>query len=376
VLLRIFIKSVIYGRRRAAVAMMSLIVGAAAASAMLSVYYDAKQKMSRELRAYGANIMLAPLEEDGFIEQSTVERIGARWAADIVGAAPYLYVVATARSGARQAQVVLAGTWFDQVKKTSPWWEVRGRWIESRADNSNCIIGAKVALELGLRQGDAIELSSARSPSSSRTFTVAGIVTTGSFEEDQVFASLGAVGELSGLAGQASAVAVSAVGNVERIEALSNQIGAELGVRARPVRQITESEGSVLKKLRLMMLLLVALILAGASLSVATTLLAATIERRREIGLMKAIGAEEADLLRLFLCELGAMGLAGGMIGYAIGLALAQPIGRNLFGSYVAPRPAAAAAVIAMGLAVALISGLVPIRKIREIEPAAILRGD
>jgi putative ABC transport system permease protein len=366
----------IHGRRRASIAMMSLIIGAAAASTQLSVYYDAREKMSRELRAYGANIMLAPLEEDGFIEQSAVEQIGRRWAAEVLGAAPYLYVVATARSGARQAEVVLVGTWFDQIKKTNPWWEVRGRWIESRADNSNCMIGARVALELGLGEGDKVELSWAAPPSSSRTFFVAGIVTTGSFEEDQIFASLGAVGKLAGLAGRASAVAVSAVGNPERIEALSRQMSAELGVRARPIRQITESEGSVLKKLRLMMLLLVALILAGASLSVATTLVAATIERRREIGLMKALGAEESDLLRLFLSELAAMGLVAGVIGYAMGLALAQPIGRNLFGSYVAPRLAAFAAVITIGLAVALISGLVPIRKIREIEPATILRGD
>lgn len=376
-MLRMIARSYRHGRRRAAIAVMSLVVGAAAASAMLSVYYDAREKMSRELRAYGANLMLAPLQEDGLIDRSALEKIPARrWAADIVGAAPYLYVVATARSGARQARVVLAGTWFDQVKKTSPWWQVRGQWVEGRDDNSNCMIGARVALELGLSQGDQVELISSQMPSRGKTFTVAGIVTTGSSEEDQIFASLDAVGELSGLLGGVSAVAVSAIGDVERIEALSNQMSAELGVRARPLRQITESEGSVLKRLRLMMLLLTALILASAALSVATTLVAATIERGREIGLMKAIGAEESDLLRLFLGELGAMGLAGGIIGYAIGLALAQPIGRSLFNSYVEPRLAAFAAVITITLAVALISGLAPIRRMMQVEPAVILRGD
>ncbi|HLG17061.1 MAG TPA: FtsX-like permease family protein [Blastocatellia bacterium] len=385
---------------RVVVALVALVVGASVAAAMLSVYYDAQQKMSRELRAYGANLMLSPAYSTGFIEQRVLNEIaGGGWPAEITGAEPYLYLVINASPTAGNAgdveaiRAVLAGTWLDQAKKVTPWWEVEGRWIEDRANASDCIVGRRLASQLGVRLGDAITVNFAgaddgetrrrgdtatgRHSDVSQQFTVAGVLTTGSAEEDQIFVSLEAAQRLGGMAGRVSAIGLSVVGGSEVVEALADRIRARFDfIRPSPVRQIAESEGRILGKLRLMMLLVTVLIMAGAAISVATTLTALVIERRREIGTMKAIGAADSQLMRLFLFQLGALGVIGGVAGYGVGLGLAQLISRSLFDSVVTPHAAVFAVVVLLTLTIALLSGVVPIKKIREVEPAVMLRGE
>jgi putative ABC transport system permease protein len=290
---------------------------------------------------------------------------------------------------------VVTGTWVDQARRLSPWWHIRGNWIESRDDDSNCLIGAHLASQLGLDQKDRLEVSYGtpeatetgagtagiktlgQSRSAQRTFTVAGILDTGGPEDDQVVVSLKAAQELAGLPGRVSAVAVSASGGQDRVESLASQINVRLdGARADLVRQIAESEGRVLSRLRLTMLLLALLILTAAALSVGTTLTALVMDRRKEIGTMKAIGAEGSDLLRLFLVELGGIGLGGGIVGYVLGMILAQPIGRSLFRATVTPRLAVFLMILMISIAVALLSAIIPIKRMKEVEPAVILKGD
>ena len=413
--LRIAAKAMTHRRKRLGVAAIALIVGSTVTTAMLSVYYDAGRKMNRELRAYGANIMVSP-SEGASLDENAVERLASRsWPAEIIGTAPFLYIVAQGRQMRRGTTVptsavpgtsfvpelpstqtiVVTGTWVDQARKLSPWWQVRGNWIESRDATRDCLIGGHLASRLGVEQADRLELSygvpqsldtaGAHLTDSSdsglvqrqRTFTVAGILDTGGPEDDQVLVSLKAAQELAGLPGQLSAIAISASGGQDRVEGLASLINLSLaGARADLVRQIAQSEGRVLGRLRLTMLLLALLILTAAALSVGTTLTALVMDRRKEIGTMKAIGAESSDLLRLFLVELAGIGLGGGIVGFILGIVLAQPIGRSLFSAPVSPRLVVFLMILMISLAVALLSAVLPIRRIRDVEPALILKGD
>ncbi|HKV41156.1 MAG TPA: ABC transporter permease [Blastocatellia bacterium] len=426
---RIIAKAIIHRRGRVAVALTALVVGSSVAAAMLSVYYDAGRKMSRELRSYGANVMLAPVGSAKLFDQNIFDRLQrGRWPVEIVGAAPYLYVVADARTGKGDpVSIIASGTIIPDARKISPWWRIDGAWPASGDDVSACLVGTSLAKRMGLVKGsnlvlvygetgsdstqdDAGEVTTRRSdnaPSAADTTegegaatgqkgvsstrpdsaaignpgkeiscTVEGIVTTGGAEDDQVLVSLGRLQQLAGLQGRLSAVAVSAAGTTAAIESLARDVQSGLGVRADVVRQISKSEGLVLGKLRLTMLLVTVLILAAASLSVGTTLTAMIMDRRKEIGTMKAIGAQDERLLRLVLFELGGMGVTGGIAGYAVGLVLAQPIGRALFNSSVTPRALVFGIVLLISITVALVSGIVPVRRIREVQPATILRGD
>jgi putative ABC transport system permease protein len=426
--LRIAAKAMTHRRKRLGVAAIALIVGSTVTTAMLSVYYDAGRKMNRELRAYGANIMVSS-SRGSFLDQNAIDSLAASgWPAEIIGTAPFLYVVAqgrqkpqdttgTSSAAARSSlpessslrTIVVTGTWVDQARKLSPWWHVRGNWIESRDDDGDCLIGTHLANQLGLDQKGRLELSYGAgesipgaagfqpagpvretaaasmtetgkpgpSASAGRAFTVVGILDTGGPEDDQVVVSLKAAQELAALPGQLSAIAISASGGQGPVEALASQINLRLpGARADLVRQIAESEGRVLGRLRLTMLLLSLLILTAAVLSVGTTLTALVMDRRKEIGTMKAIGAEGSDLLRLFMVELMGLGLGGGIVGFALGMVLAQPIGRSLFSAPVTPRFMVFLMILIISLAVALLSAVLPIRRIRDVEPALILKGD
>ena len=442
--LRILTKAMTHRRNRLAVATVALVVGSTVTTAILSVYYDAGRKMSRELRAYGANIMLGP-KDGGLFDQSALDGLtSGGWPAEIVAVAPFLYIVAEASQKGRDTTatapsiaaaqsladdapgagpgqtpraVVVTGTWLDEARKASPWWQVKGAWIPSRDDGTECLVGSHLASQLQLNQNDWIKLSYGyREPSADpaapaapsvaprashvgphmlprgqasgpkgseqvasgpQAFKVAGILDTGGPEDDQIIVSLKAAQRLSRQPDRLSAIAISASGGLERVEKLASSIGSQVpGVRAELVRQIAESEGRILGRLRLTMLLVTVLILTAASLSVGTTLVALVMDRRKEIGTMKAIGAEGSDLMTLFLFELGGLGLAGGLIGYAAGVVLAQPIGRSLFNSPVTPRPAVFGIVLIISFGVAMLSGIIPIKRIKEVEPAIILKGD
>ena len=212
-----------YRRGRAGVALLALLVGAGMAAAMLSVYYDANQKMTRELRAYGANVMAAHKEQGGLIDEAVLAQLRpAQSQAEIVGAAPYLYAVVSAKpfgKNSRAVSLVIAGTKFDEVKKASPWWQVAGDWIDDPIDQSGCLVGANAARELGVLQGQSILVSSdgdgatvpSAAPPKETTFAVRGIVTTGSEEDDQIFAPLAAVQALAAHPGRLTAIAISVV---------------------------------------------------------------------------------------------------------------------------------------------------------------------
>jgi putative ABC transport system permease protein len=367
-------------RGRLAVALLALASGAAVCSALLNLQLDAERKLTREFRALGANVVVSPPRaagaaeaEPALLDQSVMDPVAATRTARVIAAAPYLYIVAAAPAASGEQSVIVAGTWLDEVRRMASWWKVDGQWVETRGDVARCLVGRNAARLLGITAGSRLEL---RSAGRSAALTVAGVATAGDAEDNQVFVNLPVAQHLAGLPGRVGLVQLSVTGSPIEIEAFAGRLAVALpGLEVRPIRQIAEAEGHLLGRIRLLILSTVVLILALTALCVLATMAALAMERRHDVGLMKALGGSMSRIVRLFLAEAGSLGVLGGGIGYAVGVLLSRWIGRSAFGVALSPRVELLPLIVALTVAVAL-AGALPLRLLGRVRPAAILRDE
>jgi putative ABC transport system permease protein len=359
-------------RGRLTVALIALTSGAAICSALLNVNLDAERKLTQEFRTLGANVIVAPPaagSDAGLVDSAVADRIEGLHIAEIAGAAPYLYIAANSGS----QPVILAGTWFDQVATMNSWWKVEGRWVSSRGDHEHCLAGFNAARLLGLAPGSSLQL---RSGDRNLALTVAGIVTTGGAEDNQILTNLDSAQSLAGLAGRVSLIQVSVAGTASEIEGVTRKLAEALpGLDVRPVRQIAAAQGTILERIRGLIFWTVALILVLSMLAVLASMAALAMERRKDVGLMKALGGTVPRIMRLFLAEAGLLGAAGGLLGFLIGALLARWTGERIFGVVISARFEVLPLTIALTIGVAL-AGAFPLRLLGRVRPADILRGE
>ena len=143
----------------------------------------------------------------------------------------------------------------------------------------------------------------------------------------------------------------------------------------RPIRQVAEAEGALLGRVRLLIVSMVVLILVLTALCVLATMAALAMERREDVGLMKALGGSISRVVGLFLAEVGVLGAVGGLIGCIVGLALSRWMGQRVFGTSIPPRWEIFPLTIVLMIVVAL-AGALPLRMLGKVKPAVILRGE
>jgi putative ABC transport system permease protein len=390
-LLRILGKSISRRKSRVAMAIIAVVMGASIAGALVTTSLNVKEKVGVEFRQYGANILLVPktesisisigdvdygsVTEQRFLEESDLPKIKEiNWAKNVLGYAPYLYSVVKVFD----QKVVMAGVWFDQIRTISPWWDLSGDWIEDRNDTKCAIIGKSVSDILGVGIGDDLTLSYNDTVNeTSHPVEIVGIVETGSSEDNQVFVSLALAQNITQLDGKVSTVQVSALCIGCPVEVIAAEIEAEIPyVQAKSVKQMVKAEMEILGKIEELMLLVAIVALGASALGVMTTMTTSVVERTKEIGMMKAIGAENKKIASLFLFEALLIGLIGGIIGYIAGLGVAQFIGISVFNSSVSPKLEVLPLVLGISIGIAVLASAIPVRRAISIEPAKVLRGE
>lgn len=423
-------------KRRKAIVLVAVALGTAAASAPADIALDVGDRMSRELKAFGANLVVVPrgasqpvrvggtdfsaLSVPAYLRAEDVLRVQDNfWKNNILAFAPLLDAPAeiAAAGGAEERRAILRGAWFDRpfrldeptaasgpepttgLRRMQPYWQVEGRWPDERGAADEALVGARLAASLGLRPGSRLEARV--SAGSAARLLVAGILTTGGEEDEMVLAPLEAVQRAAGLEGRLSRVLVSALTTPEsavyerkgldprslspaEFESWSctpfvSSIAFEIeeawpGVEARVVRRVADAEGAVLDRASGLMTLVAVMGLFGAALTVASALTAGVLERRVEIGLLKSLGARNATVIALFLAEAAVLGIAGGLAGSAAGAWLARVVSASIFGTPVAIRPASVPLAVACALAITLLGALLPVRRIAGLRPAEVLR--
>lgn len=408
---------------------LTIALGASLATGMLNVVLGVEDKVNKELKNYGANIVVKPKDssllsdiydvgEDSelstaYLREDELGRLKTIfWAFNIVDFTPFLDAQARIPGG---ETVTVTGTWFNHhldlptgesldagVTGMRSWWDVtEGRWLDEKEENasSEIMAGAVLAERMGWHAGDRVRLAFA---GGERDVTIAGIYDAGGDEDEQLFATLDLVQSLTDREGKVASVEVSALTTPDNelarraarnpaalssrdyetwyctayVSAICYQIQEVMtGSVATAVRKVAESEGTILEKTKLLMILITALSLVGSALGISNLVTASVMERSREIGLLKAVGAKDRSVTGVVMTEILITALLGFAAGTVLGFGFAQLIGRSVFGSSIDMDPKVAP-IVACLIAVVTIAGSLPaIRTVLRLRPAEVLHG-
>jgi len=393
--LKMVVSSLVRRSSRLIVAVLAIAIGATTLSGLVTIYYDIPRQLGREFRSYGANLVLLP-RGDAKILRGDLEAVRRIIGGDrIVGMAPYRYQTVKIN----EQPYIIAGTDLDEARKNSPFWYVEGEWgTKDRPDQ--VMVGKEIARTLDLSLGDDFVVKGVKygqsAVASQQTFSaeenvkkdigtqyfsrklyVRGIVTTGGAEEGFIFTDADMLDELIGDEFRGDVVECSVMADAAGLGTLSSAIEAELpNVQPRAVRRLTQSQDIVLGKLQALVYLVTIVVLLITMISVYTTMMAMVAERKREIGLKKALGAENGLIIGEFLGEGVLLGFIGGALGVLLGFEFAQQVSLSVFGRAIHFQWLLIPITIAVFIAITILASILPVRKVMDIHPAIVLRGE
>ncbi|MDO4634187.1 MAG: ABC transporter permease [Eubacteriales bacterium] len=409
----------------------TIALGASLATAMLNTMLDVGDKVNAELKTYGANITVKPKDSSLLADLYSVEEEGGSalstsylaedelgklktifWAFNIVDFSPFLETQVTV-DDSQSAAVV--GTWFNHhldlptgesldagISGLRSWWEIKeGAWIDEQNKSADyeVMLGSSLAEKLNAKVGDTLSLTGS---ASALDVSVVGIYDAGGDEDDKMFAELDLVQALFDLDGKVASIEVSALTTPDNelalraaknpaalsaadyetwyctayVSSICYQIQEAItNSSASAVRQVADSEGAILDKTKLLMLLITILSLIGAALGISNLVTASVMERAQELGLLKAIGAFDGPITALIMTEVLITALVGGVAGYFMGFGFAQLIGQSVFGSAIEMK-VMVIPIVALLIALVTIAGSLPaIRMVLRLDPAEVLHG-
>jgi putative ABC transport system permease protein len=356
--LRFTLRALAYRKQRLFLAFAALAVAATLATVLFGIYGSVEKRIRDEFRAYGANIAASPAtgETIPLALAAAAEKLGAE-------AAPFLTTTVTVNGRV----IPVIGFIPAKTAPLTSYWHVTGS-RDLSADE--CLAGEIVANELDLKPGSHLAYEGG-------ACAVKGIVATGGPEDSELLIPFDAAAARAAQQDVASSIAIRAPG--ERLEAVRSALAAQFPkADVRTVQAVAGTESNVVVKLRSALFLLSILILAITALCVSSNFSEMVMERAKEIGILKALGAAERRIAAFFLSESAALGGLAALIGYALGILAAALISQKIFGGVfrLQPDPLVFLAVFAVMLAVSIVATSLAVSRIRSIEPAIILRGE
>jgi putative ABC transport system permease protein len=363
-------------RGRLLVILLALGASAALTAALLNLQVDARDRLTKEFRVFGANIIVAPRDTKPSgtgvvtLDESVVEKL-RQSLPQRASADSYLYLVASvsAANSVQPVKAVLAGKRTERGDQSSG----EANSVTPRDNKNLCLVGVKAAQQLHLQPGDLLTL---KNDNREETCISEIAEARGDAQDSQIVLNLDAAQRLASLPDKVSLIQVSVAGTPRQIRdyiaALAQNIPA---ADVHGLRQFTDAEAKIYTRVSGLLTATTALVLALTGLCVMAAMTNVAMERKNDVGLMKAIGGATRRVLRLFLAEAALLGLAGGIVGAAAGLLLSIWLGKTVFGVAARPRLIVYPISVALTILVAIISAY-PLRRLANISPASVFRGE
>lgn len=399
---------------------VTILLGSSLTTSMFAVMLDVSDKVQAELGSFGANIQVLPkgasIVSDMYEVDSSASTGSLRedelpnlktifWAYNIEDFAPFLNVTATSDG----ADIPVVGTWFDHSMTTPTgedvttgidnlrsWWDVTGSWADG---DDQVMAGSRLAAQFGWAPGDQVSLTTDNGEVQA---TISGVFQSGSDEDKQLFVPLAMAQQLAARPGEVGRVEVRAITTPDNelaeraardpstlsldewetwyctayVSSIAYQIEeAMTNAAAKPVRQVADTEGVILGKTQLIMSVVAIFAMIAAALAIANLVTASVMERSKEVGLMKALGARNKSIVGLILTETMIVALVGGAAGFGLGVGLAQLVGQLVFGSGIAIRPIVPPLMALVILLTVVVGCLPSMRYLLRLQPAQVLHG-
>lgn len=410
--------SAVFRRKsRAVMAVVATLVGAATLFCLAAICLVVPQQMSDEMRSYGANIIVTPLEGEW---KTGIDRAMVLHTNDMVLAKGAMRSATYRYENVRinAAPYVLAGIDVRSVKSLNKHWNVDGSWPSS----GNVMVGRDVASAMGLKIGSRIAIAyrssdntigshkpaeksagksanksadkpaqnSSQSPAQNKlvegrvstdimdtsgtTFRVCGILDTGGPEDAMLYALNGDVNTLTGVKRGADVIAYSS--SAPSVDAVVRSINdmTSMRVRAQQVTKVTAADKGIVTMLRSLFCIVSLVVLVLMMVGVSTTISSIVQQRRNEIGLRKALGASARSIGVEFTAEAGLYGLVGGIAGTAVGYVFARLLAAMVFARDLGVNWWLVAFSIVFSVAASCVAALPPVLRASKIDPAIVLR--
>ena len=384
------LKDISRRKTKLGLAVLSVVVAAAAIVAVITTFSAATQGLYEESNKFGANIIVKPEVKtiplvagstsigslstgENYIEESGISKIHTiKNNANLAVVAPRLYGIAKLGN----SSVVIMGVDPDKEKKLKSWWNIQGHWMAAGTSDPNkteVIVGSDIAGPLGIKEGSQITLSQGNV---SINALVTGVIErTGGNEDGYIILPLAASQYLLSKEGKVSSLEVRALCNNCPVEEMSKQIEEVFpGLEARPMSQIVKNEMAVVEHTQSSAMAVSIITLLVSMLTVASTMLASINEKLKEIGIMRVVGASNAQIVFMLFFEGAIIGLAGGIIGFVIGT-IASAFAAPLLVS-VTPQPMWEILPLVAGICAltGMIASLIPATRALGVDPAEVLR--
>ncbi|HED03897.1 MAG TPA: ABC transporter permease [Candidatus Fraserbacteria bacterium] len=371
---------------RSALTVLGVTIGMAAIVALWSLSGGLARSLDRQLGSLGYDLVLILPGSPGSFGPPQPLKLPLELLAQARGVAQLgaeLRRTLPVRAGETKGFLAIVGLSPTMLTMSSGFasrFELAKGRLFSPGSRREALLGSRAAAELHLKPGGALEIDS-------QSFRVVGLLKpSGVTQRDSaIFMPLRALWQLTGMPDQVTlAVARAKQGYPAR--RLANELQSVISQAGGPVVNVQTAErlariaGELLGLLRGVLGGIAAIALLVGGIGLANTMYMVVLERTREIGILKALGARQGQILLLFTLESGLLGLAGGLLGLALGIGLSESVtlivARFFAGIGFAPEvtPGLIAGALGFAFGLGALAGLLPARRAARLQPLEALR--